>query len=115
MTQKRAKIGGEIGANGELYAGGRFLNTIPENPKREGSTPKKARKVQVGPFEWTVNVDGKTPIFIGAFGGCFGTTPQAERNLTTAMANTTALRYVGITATELANRVDRFVAGERWM
>lgn len=56
----RAKTGGELGANGEFYKGGQFINTVPENPKKEGSTPKKARKVQVEPFVWVV--DTRTPI-----------------------------------------------------
>ena len=32
-TQKRAAKGGEIGANGEFYAGGKFINTVEENSK----------------------------------------------------------------------------------
>lgn len=49
----RAKKGGEYGANGEWYKGGRFLNTVAENPKKEGSSNSKAtRKQQVAPYQW---------------------------------------------------------------
>jgi len=35
MATKRAAKGGEMGANGEWYEGGKFINTVPENRKRE--------------------------------------------------------------------------------
>jgi hypothetical protein len=61
---KRAAKGGEIGANGEFYEGGKFINTIPENSKKEGSHPKaKARKVQVAPYRWESNDGTKVAIF----------------------------------------------------
>lgn len=30
---KRAPKGGAIGANGEFYEGGKFINTVPKNAK----------------------------------------------------------------------------------
>lgn len=55
---KRAAKGGEYGANGEFYEGGKFINSIPENPKKEGSAPKaKPRKKQVEPFKPWVLTD----------------------------------------------------------
>lgn len=52
MTTRAIK-GGQYGANGEWYEGGKFLNTIPENRKKEGSAPKgKIRKCQVAPYVW---------------------------------------------------------------
>ena len=63
-TTKRAAKGGEFGANGEWYEGGKFINTIPENQKREGGRrPAKARKVQVGPFRWESNDGTRVAIF----------------------------------------------------
>lgn len=53
FDQKRAKKGGEYGANGEWYDGGRFINTIPENRKREGSHNKPASgRVEIEPHRW---------------------------------------------------------------
>jgi hypothetical protein len=52
-TQKRAAKGGEFGANGEWYEGGKFINTIEENGKREvKKQANKVRKVQVRPYVW---------------------------------------------------------------
>lgn len=36
-----AKVGGEIGANGAHYKGGQFVNTIPENDKRDAAASRK--------------------------------------------------------------------------
>ena len=61
---KRAAKGGEVGANGEFYEGGKFINTIPENRKKEGGRrPAKARKVQVGPYRWESNEGTRVAIF----------------------------------------------------
>lgn len=60
---RRAKKGGEIGANGEFYKGGQFINTIAENSK--GQAKKRGRstgKVQVEPFVWVQCLEGKFPI-----------------------------------------------------
>jgi hypothetical protein len=62
-TTKRAKKGGEYGANGEWYEGGKFINTIPENDKKSGSRKRTARKVQVRPYTWEAGRDGEFPTF----------------------------------------------------
>lgn len=49
----RATKGGQIGANGEFYKGGQFLNTVKENPKGQAKKKvKKPRKVQIEPYVW---------------------------------------------------------------
>lgn len=107
---KRAKAGGEFGANSEWYEGGKFINTVPENRKKEGSHPKaKCRKVQVGPFEWAVQpTPDARPVYVGAVGGVFGGKPVSG-------VNDTALAYMGMTREDLVDRVARHAAGERWM
>lgn len=70
MSQKRAKVGGEYGANGEFYEGGKFINTIAENQKKEGSTAKKARKVEIAPYKWEVAPEGKRSIYQQFAGIC---------------------------------------------
>lgn len=62
---RRAKIGGEIGINGEFYKGGQFLPST-KNPKRSkekcGCNSKK--KQQYEPYKWSVPPRGKkTSIF----------------------------------------------------
>jgi hypothetical protein len=111
----RAKIGGEFGANGEWYEGGRFINTIPENPKVHGSKPRKARKVQVEPYVWVV--DDRRPIF-----SIVGTGAEyIDRNDWTkgirpyAPCFTNGVMYNGETLENVQALCDRFNAGERWM
>ena len=114
-TTKRAAKGGEFGANGEWYEGGKFINTIPENQKKEGSHPKaKVRKVQVGPYEWAVQpTPGAQPIYIGAIGGVFA--DKFGRSRPASEVSDAALAYLGVTRDELAARIARHAAGERWL
>lgn len=63
-THKRAAKGGEFGANGEWYEGGKFINTVPENGKRHGSVKRKPigkREIDRGvwemqPFEGAISI-----------------------------------------------------------
>lgn len=114
-TTKRAAKGGEYGANGEWYEGGNFINTVPENRKKEGSATKgKVRKVQVGPFEWAVQpAAGTEPLFVGAVGGVFADARGNRRPL--SGVSDQALNYLGMTREELAARVERHANGERWV
>lgn len=50
--QRRAAKGGEYGANGEFYDGGKFLNTIQENGKQEKKRKKPTGRREVAPFVW---------------------------------------------------------------
>ena len=61
----RAAKGGEYGANGEWYEGGKFINTVPENAKRHGSRKRNpVRKCQVAPYIWEIQpLEGARPIF----------------------------------------------------
>lgn len=66
VTTKRAVKGGELGANGEWYEGGKFINTVEQNAKRHGSAPKaaKLRKVQIKPYVWVMQeVASQKPLF----------------------------------------------------
>lgn len=50
--QARAKVGGEIGANGEWYEGGKFIATR-DNAKRAAAERKAmGRKWEIAPFEY---------------------------------------------------------------
>lgn len=59
--QARAKVGGEVGANGEFYEGGKFIATIN---KAKGSKPSATRRQQVSFGVWEVPPPGKS-------GSCF--------------------------------------------
>lgn len=61
QKQKRAKVGGEAGPNGEFYKGGAFIATT-QKPKAKPH--KKAQfKQQYEPYKWDVNPEGKRAIF----------------------------------------------------
>jgi hypothetical protein len=110
-TQKRAKVGGEVGANGEFYEGGRFLNTIPENHKVKGSRPAKARKVQVEPYVWVV--DTRRPIFSIVGGGAeYIDRNDWKKGIRPYMP---AIESGYADLAEVTALCDRFNAGERWM
>lgn len=114
MTTTRAKKGGQLGANGEWYEGGKFLNTIPENRKREGSTPKKARKVQVEPYVWVV--DERRPIFsIVGTGAIYIDRNDPAKGITPYLpCFRNGVMFNGTTLEEVQTLCDRYNAGERW-
>jgi len=69
MTQKRAKKGGEIGPNGEVYPGGSFIATT-DRPKL---SPVKKRtgtgKMEIRPYVWIVPPkEGLRPTMCGIAG-----------------------------------------------
>lgn len=112
MPQKRAKIGGEIGLNGEPYKGGAFICTTErgKGAKRKAAT----RKVEVGPYEWAVPPTPESrPLYVGAVGGVFHQKDGWHRPL--SCVSDTALAYLGLTREQLADRIARHAAGERWL
>ena len=111
MTKRAAK-GGELGANGEWYEGGKFINTIPENKKREGSTPRKARKVEIEPYVWVLDpMDGTHSIY-RKLAGIHGKVINGVMVINTTEA---VLRWTGDTIEQVQSLAARYNAGERWM
>ena len=51
MIQRRAKTGGESGANGEWYEGGKFIATT-DHAKGKPAKQAKTRKMEVAPYNW---------------------------------------------------------------
>lgn len=111
MTTKQAVKGGEFGANGEWYEGGRFINTIPENAKKEGSHPRKPSKVEIAPYEWVLQPEGKRSIY-RAFAGIFGKVVNGRLEV---LCNDQVLAYTGTSREAAQALADRWNAGERWM
>jgi len=107
-TQTRAKVGGEIGMNGEFYAGGTFLPNT-QLSKMARSKPTGSRKVEVEPYVW-VESDGRKPLY-GLVRGTVGclTRDGAIPN------NDTAIAYLGYTREQAQKICDRWNAGERWL
>jgi hypothetical protein len=50
--QKRAKVGGETGVNGEWYEGGKFIATTEQPKGTPATTQKPAGKQQYEPYKW---------------------------------------------------------------
>jgi hypothetical protein len=113
-TTKRAAKGGEVGATGEFYEGGKFINTVAENRKKEGSTKAKARKVQVEPYVWVI--DGRKPLFaiVGTGAEYIDRNDWKKGIRPYAPAFRNGVMYTGKTLEEVQAICDRFNAGERW-
>lgn len=63
MKTTRAAKGGQVGVNGEHYAGGRFLPRNPNRAKVEGSAPRKVRRLEIEPRIFIDAPDGFVSIF----------------------------------------------------
>lgn len=107
---KRAKVGGEIGKNGEFYAGGTFLpNTTLTKMGR--SKPAGTGKVQIEPFVWVAS-EGRKSLY-RAIAGLVGSV--GRDGVAVASQNDTALRYLGVSREQAQEMCDRYNAGERWL
>lgn len=109
----RARKGGEFGANGEWYEGGKFINTVPENAKRYGSTPKGSGKQEVAPYVWEVAPAGMRSIYKQIAGICAKFDRTA--NCWIYSANPQTIEYIGRTQAECEDLIARYNAGERWI
>jgi hypothetical protein len=120
VATKRAKAGGEFGANGEWYEGGRFINTVPENPKREGSNQSKARKNEIAPYKWELVPAGHNGCTIyRQFAGTFGRIDFTGKAVMAFSDDperlACVLNYCGKTREQAQALLDRYNAGERWL
>lgn len=110
MGQRRAKIGGEVGANGEYYEGGKFIaNTDRAKGHKVAGRATGRQLVAPGMFEVAPS-DDLVAIFpqlsVGFFAFNRETVQFGE------VTNETALNYFG--AERLLGLRDRFNAGEKW-
>jgi len=116
MTHSRAKAGGEFGANGEWYEGGKFINTVAENAKRAAKEAKKAtRKQEVENYKWEIApIAGQRALYPMLSGmeisnrdrvnPQFTFNPDLRGDLATA-------EYIAVRKARIA----AFNAGERWV
>jgi GNAT superfamily N-acetyltransferase len=118
-TQRRARAGGETGANGEWYEGGKFIAT-QDNAKRAGRSRKPTRKVEVEPWKWELPPEeGMRPIYGRMGAGVF--TGKLDDGQWGLIARDVTWRYYFNTESAIARAkeeyqafADRFNAGERW-
>lgn len=112
-TTARAKKGGEYGANGEWYEGGKFINTVKENAKRSGSAPKgKGRKVQVEPGVWVYAEGNQKPLL--SWLGAGAVWANGKMVVNHAAFGFNGRSYFGQTVAQMQTICDRYNAGERW-
>jgi hypothetical protein len=109
-THVRAARGGQYGANGEWYEGGKFINTVPENAKRHKKAIKGTGKVEIAPYVWEVPPEGKRSIW-SKFAGFEG---ALIRNNLGEVSDVT-IAYFGLNRAELVELAQRWHAGERWI
>lgn len=110
----RAAKGGERGANGEWYKGGRFLNTVAANPKKEGSSNRKpSGKQEIAPYTWAVAPEGKRSLY-RQFNGIFGRVENGVAVLRKDDGLQATLDYCGATLEHAKSLIDRWNQGERW-
>lgn len=119
-TQRRANVGGEIGANGEFYEGGKFIATT-DHDKRRGSGHKATGRQEIEPYVWdTPPEPGMRSLFRGMGQGVFvlkgkdGQLALSDNDVTWAYYFKTPEAI-----TEARNLyqtyIDRYTAGERWL
>ena len=109
-TQKRAKVGGEKGANGEWYEGGKFINTVADNAKKRGSHKGTGCKCQMEPYVWVYQPEGWNSIY-QTLAGCFG---KMINGVMTPCASDVTLNYFGKTNEWAAQMCKAYNDGERF-
>lgn len=62
MTHSRARAGGQIGANGEFYEGGKFIATT-DHPKNQVRQKKGTGREQIELGRWEPCPEGHRPLF----------------------------------------------------
>lgn len=108
MSQQRAKIGGEIGVNGEFYEGGKFL---PSTEKPKGKPVKRGSgKVEIEPYKWEVAPEGQRSIY-RRLAGIYG---KVINGVMVLDINPVTLAYCGDSEEWVKQLADRYNAGERW-
>lgn len=111
---KRAAKGGEFGANGEWYEGGKFINTVAENRKKEGSDKKRVHKVQIEPGVW-VESDKRAIFSIVGTGANYIDRSDWKKGITPYLpAFKNGVMFTGTTLAEVQELCDKFNAGERF-
>jgi hypothetical protein len=111
-TTKRAAKGGEFGANGEFYEGGKFINTVAANRKREGSHKSSPlRKCEIAPYVWEMQPEGKNSLY-RKFAGIFG---RVEDGVAVLRCNDQILAYCGVTVEYAQSLIDLWNTGVRWV
>lgn len=119
-TQRRARAGGETGANGEFYEGGKFIATT-DHDKRRGSGHKSTGRQEIEPYVWdTPPEPGMRSLFRGMGQGVFVLKGKDGQLELTGNDVTWAYYFKtpqAITEAKVLYQsyIDGYTAGERWL
>ncbi len=111
MNTKRAAAGGEFGANGEWYEGGKFINTVAQNSKRNGSTKRGQGKQEIAPYVWEVAPEAGMISLYRQFAGVFGIVIDG---VAVVRCSQHTMNYYGKTIDQINDMITRWNAGQRW-
>ena len=109
---KRAQQGGEYGANGAWYTGGRFLNTIAENPKGSPHAKQRTSKQEYEPNKWDVAPAGQRSLYKTVESGC---TLTSTGFLQPIEAYLTYISEYPDTKARFLARIKQYNSGIRWI
>ena len=107
----RAKKGGEYGANGEWYDGGKFINTVAKNAKGSGGKRSGTKMVLVEAGQLVPAIDGMRAIY-----QCYRDLWRFDADGNAAVIPTLPVAVWGEEyLQEVAEMAKRFNRGERWI
>lgn len=108
--QKRAAKGGEIGMNGEFYAGGEFLPNTDLASQHKAKATRGSGKQEIAPYTWEVAPDGMVSIYrnlIGVFA-------RMQNGVMVMNCSDKTLAYYKRNRFEIAVLIAKWNKGERW-
>jgi len=111
--QRRAAKGGEYGANGEFYEGGKFINTVEENGKQKKKWKKPTGRREVAPSVWEMQPDSDMMPIYGMLAGF-----EVFNRLTGKFEFNNDLRGQYATPEFIKvrlSRIDKYNSGEKWL
>lgn len=122
-TQRRAKAGGEKGANGAWYEGGKFIATT-DHEKSSRRTRKGTGRQEIEPYTYDLPPEPGMRSLYGAMSpgvftsrdadGKWGLNPNTSEH-TWAYYHDGDAEAVARSKDRYQNLADRFNAGERWI
>src|ERR1035437_4295126 len=109
-VQQKAKVGGEVGANGEWYEGGKWIATT-DHAKSHKEQKKATGKQEIEPYKWEVPPDGKISLYRQLAG-----VEIYDRNANKFTFNPDLrLHFATPEAIESCKqKIEKYNAGERW-
>ena len=113
MAQKRAKVGGEVGMNGEFYSGGEFLPNTELRSQHKEKSKAGSKKQQIEPYVWVVPPADHLRSIYGYIAGIFGNVDRNTGKLRINCSDQT-INYYKADRVVVEELVAQYNNGERW-